>query len=173
MCKLLLSAGGGGCFSLSLAGNIAASSTNNGSKPSSSSSYLSTFFTIARFGPDTMVILGALAAATVVLFYSGFPDYLPLATASVLGVIFLVESVETISLERPYYRQILGARCFVVKKAGRVEKGIVKLYTPEGVLENELWSSESEIDIPEGDSAVVVGMRSAILEIAAPSTARD
>ncbi|MGI0090850.1 MAG: hypothetical protein ACREBS_03990 [Nitrososphaerales archaeon] len=135
-----------------------------------SSQSLSSFFTIARFGPDTLVIFGLLIASTVSLLFYGLV-YFSLMTAGALVVIFLVESVETIGLARAESRQIVGAKCMVLKQTSLGERGIVKLFAPDGRLDPELWSAESNTMIRAGEVARVTGIRSIILEVT--TTNRD
>ena len=126
---------------------------------------LSTFFTIARFGPDTLFVFASLSVLSVTLYLGGL-WYLSLTTLIGLGVIFCVESFETISLSRAEYRQIVGAKCLVLQPASPESRGIVRLFTSDGNLESELWSTEfSTSPVQEGSVAVVTGIKSVILEI--------
>ena len=128
------------------------------------SNRLSSFFTIARFGPDSFVVLGGLALASFVLYEYGF-IFPAVMSACVFAIIFLVESAEIIRLATYKPRQILGSRCLVIKRVGgRADRGIVKVYgEANGELNPELWSAESDSVIEEGTIAVVRGMRSIIL----------
>ncbi len=127
---------------------------------------LSNFFTIARFGPDTLFIFGILSVLIVALYVWGI-WYLSMATAIGLGVILCVESVETISLSRAEYRLIVGAKCLVLRSASPESRGIVRLFNSDGNLDSELWSTEfSTSPVQEGFVATVTGIKSVILEIA-------
>ena len=127
---------------------------------------LSNFFTIARFGPDTIFVFAVLSAMTGALYYAGLP-YLSIPVFLTLMVLFFVESVETISLSRAEYKQIIGTRCLVIRSASTERRGIVKLIDSKGKLDQELWSTElSQNPVMEGTVAIVTGMNSAILEIA-------
>jgi len=126
---------------------------------------LPNFFTIARFGPDTLFIFGILSLLIGVLYFWG-TWYLLSAVVIGLLVIFCVESIETISLSRAEYRHIVGAKCLVVQSATTEARGIVRLFTSDGKLESEMWSTEySKSPVEEGKVAIVAGMKSVILEI--------
>lgn len=126
---------------------------------------ISSFFTIARFEPDTLALFGLLIAATVALFLYGFV-YLSYLTAGVLVLIFLIESSETITLDRAEHRRIVGAECLVLKRVSTTERGIARLFKADGRLDPELWSVEASSPIMEGEVALVNGMRSVILLVA-------
>ncbi len=127
---------------------------------------LSNFFTIARFEPDTLLVFGLLSALTLALYCWGL-WYMALSVVLILIVIFCVESTETIHMARAEYRQIVGAKCLVLQRASRENRGIVRLITPDGNLDPELWSTElSQTPVEEGNIATVTGMKSVILEIA-------
>jgi hypothetical protein len=125
----------------------------------------SNFFTIARFGPDTLVIFAILSAMGIALYYWGI-WYLAAAVLSTLIAIFCVESLETIHMSRAEYRQIVGARCLVLQGSSIDRRGIVRLFNVDGSLDPELWSTEvSKEPVNEGSLALVTGMNSVILEI--------
>ena len=124
----------------------------------------SSFFTIARFEPDTLGLFGLLAAATAGLLLTGWV-YLSLLTSGVLVVIFVIESMETIHLDRVEERRIVGAKCLVLKRASATERGIARLFRADGRLDPELWSFEAASPVEEGEVALVRGMRSVILEV--------
>ena len=126
----------------------------------------SNFFTIARFGPDTLVIFAILSAMGIGLYYWG-TWYLATAVVSTLIAIFSVESFETIHLSRAEYRQIVGAKCLVLQSSSIDRRGIVRLVNSDGILDTELWSTEfSKNPVNEGNLATVTRMNSVILEIA-------
>jgi hypothetical protein len=125
---------------------------------------LSSFFTIARFEPDTLGLFGLLVSATVLLHAYGFV-YLSCLTGGILLVIFLVESFENVSPDRVEHRQIVGARCLVLKRVSATERGIARLLRADGRLDAELWSVEASSPILEGETALVSGMRSVILAV--------
>jgi len=125
---------------------------------------LSSFFTIARFGPDSILIFVLLGILGSVIYELGF--IIPaIAVAGAFSIIFWAESVETIQLKRVEPRKIIGSRCLVVKQiGGRASRGIVKMYKDEsGDLEHELWSAESNLLIEKGKVATVKGISSIIL----------
>lgn len=129
-------------------------------------SSLANFFTVARFGPDTLAIFGLLACLTGVLYYIG-TWYLSLAVVATVVVIFCVESTETINLSRAECRKIVGAKCLVIQVASAESRGIVRLYNANGLLDPELWSTEvTKFPAKEGQVATVTAMNSVILEIA-------
>jgi membrane protein implicated in regulation of membrane protease activity len=128
---------------------------------------LSSFFTIARFGPDTLVIFGILAIVTFALIAVQLP-LLSYLTAVTLLVIFLVESFEMISLQRAEKRQIVGAMCFVIKRVSIGERGVARLFSVDGKLDPETWSIESTSILEVGQIGVVTGLHSIILEISHP-----
>jgi hypothetical protein len=126
---------------------------------------LSDFFTIARFGPDSIGVFAFLGILSFGLYYSGF-WYLSSAIIVLFGIIFFIECIEKISLSRAQTRRVIGARCLVVQKATGDHRGIVRLFDPEGSLEYELWSIEcSNQAVETGQVAIVTGMNSIILEI--------
>lgn len=126
---------------------------------------ISSFFTIARFEPDTLALFAVLVGMTATLLLLD-SVYLSLLVAGVFVAIFLVESFETIRLERAEYRQIVGARCLVTKRASATETGIARLLGADGRPEQEFWSIEASSPISEGETALVSGMRSVILLVA-------
>jgi hypothetical protein len=125
----------------------------------------SSFFTIARFEPDTLAVFGLLVAATAALLAFG-SVYLSLLTSGVLLLIFAIESSETIQLDRAKERRIVGARCLVLKRASATERGLARLFKADGRLDPELWSFEAASPVEEGETALVRRMRSVILEVA-------
>ena len=131
------------------------------------STKLSSFFTIARFGPDSIVIFCLLGFAALALFAYGF--IFPAAVIScTFAIIFWAESVEMIHFSRAKPRQIVGSRCLVIRQiAGRTNRGIVKIYKGGSEasieLDPELWSAESDSVIEAGTIAIVTGTRSMIL----------
>ena len=125
----------------------------------------SNFFTIARFGPDTLFIFTLLSTLAAGLYYWGL-WYLSLSVVLTLAVLLIVESTETISLSRAEDRQILGARCLVLQSASPERMGIVRLFSSNGNLDPELWSTDySKVRLETGKIGVVTGMNSVILEI--------
>jgi membrane protein implicated in regulation of membrane protease activity len=124
----------------------------------------SSFFTIARFEPDTLAVFCLLAAAAEVLYVLG-STYLSILMVWALAVIFLIEASETISPERAEYRQIVGSRCIVLKRASLTERGIARLLRADGRLDAELWSFEASSPFKEGEAALVCGTRGVVLEI--------
>ncbi len=126
---------------------------------------LSNFFTIARFGPDTLVIFTLLTGISLALYYWGM-WYLSAAVILTLIILFMIESTETISLSRAEYRQILGSKCLVIQSATPGSRGIVRLYSSAGCLDGELWSTDySQSPIRAGKIATVTGINSTILQI--------
>jgi hypothetical protein len=129
----------------------------------------SNFFTIARFGPDTLAIFSLLSALAVGLYYWGI-WYLSVSVLLILMILFFIESIETISLSRAEYRQIVGAKCLVLQSASPDSRGIVRLFSSDGYLDAELWSTElSQYPVATGKVATVTRMNSMILEIATRS----
>jgi len=127
---------------------------------------LSNFFTIARFGPDTLAIFSLLSALAVGLYYWG-TWYLSACVLLILMILFCIESIEKISLSRAEYRQIVGAKCLVIHSASPESRGIVRLFSANGYLDAELWSTElSQYPVAIGKIATVTRMNSTILEIA-------
>jgi hypothetical protein len=82
-----------------------------------------------------------------------------------LLVIFAIESSETIQLDRVKERRIVGARCLVLKRASATERGLTRLFKADGRLDPELWSFEAASLVEEGETALVRGMKSVILEV--------
>jgi membrane protein implicated in regulation of membrane protease activity len=112
------------------------------------------FFTIARFDPDSWFVYGLLATMTLILYAIGF-SYLAIAPAAAICAIFGVEAQEVLYLESREDKQIVGAKCTVVRQVSKAERGVVKL---AGTPEWELWSAESDVSIREGDLALVSGI---------------
>jgi hypothetical protein len=125
----------------------------------------SSFFTIARFEPDTLAVFGVLAAAAAALLFIFRSTYLSALTIVVFAVIFLIEASETINLGRAESREIVGARCFVLKVSSGTQRGIARLFKADGQLEMELWSFEASSPLEEGETAIVSGMNSVILRV--------
>src|ERR1700733_7085510 len=125
----------------------------------------SSFFTIARFEPDTLAVFCLLGAGAEVLHLLG-STFLSILMVWALVVIFLIEASETISPGRAEYRQIIGSRCIVLKRSSLTERGIARLLRADGKLDAELWSFEASSPISEGEAALVSGTRGVVLEIA-------
>ncbi len=121
-----------------------------------------TFFTIARFEPDSILIYSILVAMTLILYFLGF-YYFALMPLVTLGVIFAVESSETIYLDYPPQKELLGAKCIILKEVAKGEKGVVKLCDSQGKPSWELWSAESTLTLKEGTMAVVMGVREGLV----------
>jgi membrane protein implicated in regulation of membrane protease activity len=122
------------------------------------------FFNIARFDPDSWFIYGLLAAMTIVLYAIGF-NYLSIAPAGAICAIFGVEAQEVIHLDYGEKKQIVGARCSVIRQISKAERGVVKLANPQGMPNWELWSAESDVPIEEGKIALVSGIRGITLQV--------
>ena len=71
--------------------------------------------------------------------------------------------MEKIRLSRPMERKLVGQTCLVVKNIQAGKPGIVKLFRPDGTLDQELWSAESTSKIGEGSKTKVVGQRAVVL----------
>lgn len=125
---------------------------------------LSSFFTIARFEADTLALFGVLASTAAVLLAYGL-FYLSSLAAGILVAIFFVESFENVTVDRVEDRQIVGARCLVLKRVSVTERGIARLFKVDGRLDPELWSVEASSTIMEGEIALVDGIRSVILNV--------
>jgi membrane protein implicated in regulation of membrane protease activity len=82
-----------------------------------------------------------------------------------------VKSMEIIELGRPDERTVIGSRCVVVSRVQRGKGGVVRVYDPAGILDSELWSAESEYEIPAWEEALVVGMRTIVLIVKPTGTA--
>ncbi len=122
---------------------------------------LHSFFTIARFDPDSWFIYGLLATMTIILYTIGL-GYLAIAPAASICTIFGVEAQEVLHLEPREEKQLVGAKCSVVRQVSKAERGVVKL---AGTPEWELWSAESDIPIEEGSLALVSGIKGITLQI--------
>jgi membrane protein implicated in regulation of membrane protease activity len=132
----------------------------------SRATYLSTFFTIARFGPDSVGILGGLGAAAFLLYYYNL-DLLSVAVALCFAVVFAAESSEVIDLGHVSRSTYVGGKCLVVRKISRGERGVVKVMKSDGEFSSELWSAESDSLVEQGTIARVVGIESIILQVVA------
>ncbi len=117
-----------------------------------------------RFGPGAITVMLLIVIVTVGLYLLGFV-YLAAASGAVAVLLVGVKSMEIIRISRPEARKLLGQRCMVVEGVGRGKTGIVRVYDRSGRLDSELWSAESEHEIPKGKEALVAGMRSIMLLI--------
>lgn len=125
------------------------------------------FFTLSRFGPGAIFLIGILAIATFVLF-----EYRLMIAAASTGIaavaLFAIKSAEMIHLEKAEQRQLIGAECLVTKRISKTERGIVRIYDSSlGKFTPELWSAESDSVIEEGTVARVLDVRSIILRVGA------
>jgi membrane protein implicated in regulation of membrane protease activity len=116
-----------------------------------------TFFTIARFDPDSWFFYGLLGAFATVFYTFGFWYFaaVPLGAA---GMIFTVEAFEAIQLEKPEDRRLklVGETCFVVRRISKSERGVVAFSDPaSGMHSWELWSAESQYLLGEGRTALI------------------
>jgi membrane protein implicated in regulation of membrane protease activity len=125
-----------------------------------------------RFGPGVIMIMSAIALVAVVFYISGH-----VFLAGIFGaldcLLFAVKSMEIIQLSRPEQRTLIDRRCMVVSRVQRGKGGVVQVYDPAGSLDSELWSAESEYDIPEGEEALVVDIRTIVLIVKPTRTARN
>lgn len=124
----------------------------------------SNFFTIARFGPDTLFIFALLILGSVALFRYGFILFAILACFTLLAI-FAAESVEVIHQSRPQKKSVVGARCRVIRRITGGSRGVVRLYDSHGRLDPELWSGESTFLLEEGTVATVADSNGVILQI--------
>jgi len=115
-----------------------------------------------RFGPGALTILVLITLTTIVFYISGLQDFAIVSGATGV-VMFCVKSMEIIRLSHPEKRQLIGKRCYVVKRVERGRMGIVRVYRQNDRLEPELWSAESRHTIAEGQTAEVVQVRSVVL----------
>jgi membrane protein implicated in regulation of membrane protease activity len=123
------------------------------------------FFSIARFGPDSIFLISAFAVATVLLFEFGL-RYAALVTLAAVFAVFGLESAEMIQLDKVRERNLVGVDCLVTKKISKGERGFVKVYDQEaGRFGSEIWSAESSTLLEEGSIARVVGVKSIILRV--------
>jgi membrane protein implicated in regulation of membrane protease activity len=125
--------------------------------------YASLFSTV-RFGPGAITILLLIALTTIVFYKSGL-QYFTIVSGAAGATIFGVKSMEIIRLPHPEKRQLIGRRCYVVKRVDGGSMGIVRVYSQDGRLEPELWSAESSQTISEGQTAEVMEIRSIVLLI--------
>ena len=117
-----------------------------------------------RFGPGTITILVLIALTTTVFYISGLRYFAIISGAAGAGV-FGVKSMEIIRVSHPEKRQLVGRKCYVVKRVEKGRMGIVRVYGQNGRLEPELWSAESRQTIAEGQTAEVMEIRSIVLLI--------
>jgi membrane protein implicated in regulation of membrane protease activity len=120
------------------------------------------FLSRARFGPGITGILTSIAAVTVGLYLMGH-QYLAVVSAGADILILGVKSMEIIQLSRPEKRELVARKCLVVKRIERGKMGVVRTYSRGQILDAELWSAESDQEIPEGRTAIVTGLRSIVL----------
>jgi membrane protein implicated in regulation of membrane protease activity len=125
--------------------------------------YASLFSTV-RFGPGTITIPVLIALMTIVFYISGL-RYFTIVSGAAGATLCGVKSMEIIRLSHPEKRQLIGRKCYVVRRVERGHMGIVRVYDQNGRLEPELWSAESRQTITEGQAADVVGIRSIVLLI--------
>jgi membrane protein implicated in regulation of membrane protease activity len=126
--------------------------------------HYASLFSIVRFGPGAITILVLIALTTIVFYKSGL-QYFAIVSGAAGATIFGVKSMEIIRLSHPEKRQLIGRRCYVVKRVERGRMGIVRVYGQNGRLEPELWSAESSQTISEGQTAEVMEIRSIVLLI--------
>lgn len=124
----------------------------------------SSFFTIARFGPDSIVILGGLGVAAVLLYLYDL-GLLSIAVALAFTVVFAAESSEVIQLGRASQNKIVGGKCLVTKRISKGERGIIRIMKEDGEFFSELWSAESDSIIEDGEVATITGINSIILQV--------
>jgi membrane protein implicated in regulation of membrane protease activity len=115
-----------------------------------------------RFGPGIITMLISIAAATIVLYLAGHL-YLVVISGSAGILIFGVKAMEIIQLSYPEKRELVGRKCLVVKSIERGKMGVVRVYNRGQILDAELWSAESDQEIPEGGTAVVTAVRNIVL----------
>ena len=126
------------------------------------------FFTLSRFGPGAISLIGIFVLATVVLF-----EYRLMIAATTTAIaaiaLFGIKSAEMLHIEKAEQRQLIGAECLVTKRISKTERGIVRVYDASlGKFTPELWSAESDSVIEEGTVARVLDVRSIILRVGKP-----
>lgn len=121
------------------------------------------FFTIARFDPDSWFVYGGLAATAIVLYLIGFPYIAIVPVAAILGI-FGVEAFEVIHLDYPEKGEIVGTECFVLRQVSKTERGVVWLGNTQQP-KWELWSAESDQFFEKGSVARVSGIKGLTLQI--------
>jgi membrane protein implicated in regulation of membrane protease activity len=126
--------------------------------------YDSRFSNYVRFGPIVYVRVIALGVVALLLYAFGYALFavIPIVLA-VLGV--LARSLYVYQRRQPDDKVLVGGRCLVIKGISKEERGIVKVYKKDGLLDNELWSAETKNgeNLVEGKDAKIVGLRSIIL----------
>jgi membrane protein implicated in regulation of membrane protease activity len=121
-------------------------------------------FSSARFDQDSIIIYPLFSAVTVVMYLTGF-GYFAMIPALVLAMIFLIEASENIRAESLQEKQLVGAKCEVMKQVSYGERGVVKIMNRWGTAQWELWSAESNSSLEEGSLACVKGIRGMFLQI--------
>ena len=121
-------------------------------------------FSTARFDEDSIIIYPLFIAMTVVMYAIGF-RYLAVIPALVLAMIFAVEASERIRVESPQPKQLVGAKCTVMKQVSYGERGVVKIIDRWGRAQWELWSAECNSLLEEGSRARVKGINGMFLQI--------
>lgn len=122
------------------------------------------FFNIARFDPDSLFIYGLLAVIAITLYALGFA-YFAIVPATTICCIFLVEAFEVIHLDHPVEKQIVGAKCLVLRRISKIERGVVGLTSESGQPSWELWSAESAYSLEEGNTVLVSGIKGITLQV--------
>jgi membrane protein implicated in regulation of membrane protease activity len=121
-------------------------------------------FSSARFDQDSIVIYPLFSATAIVMYLFGF-GYFAAIPATLLVMIFVVEASERVRAERLQERQLVGAKCRVVRQISRSKRGVVEIVDTWGMPQWELWSAESDLPLEEGAFARVKGKRGMFLEI--------
>jgi membrane protein implicated in regulation of membrane protease activity len=122
------------------------------------------FFNIARFDPDSWFSYGLLAVIAIALYALGFA-YFAIVPATAICCIFLVEAFEVIHLDHPVEKQIVGAKCLVLRRISKIERGVVGFTSENGHPSWELWSAESAYSLEEGNTVLVSGIKGITLQV--------
>jgi membrane protein implicated in regulation of membrane protease activity len=125
-----------------------------------------------RFGPGVITIMSVIALVAVAFYILGH-TFLAAFFATLDCLLFAVKSMEIIQLSPPEQRTLIGRWCIVVSRVQRGKGGVVQIYDAAGSLDPELWSAESEYDIPEGEEALVVDIRTIVLIVKPTRAAED
>ena len=122
------------------------------------------FFSVARFGPGSIIVFVLLIFLTAFLYVSGH-EYIAILPAVAGVAIFVVKATEMLEEQKPKARTTIGQSCLVIKEISKRERGIVRIYRENGDLDPELWSAEGEngVEIMQNQRALVVERRSIIL----------
>lgn len=126
--------------------------------------YFLPLFSYKRYRRGGILRIFAFAVCAFILYTLGLGIF---AIIPLLLIVLTVvtKSLVTVQYQKPVRRTLVGSKCRVIRTISGAERGIVKVYRPDGMLDDELWSAESSGGdrIEKGKDVQVIGIRSIIL----------